>query len=107
MNEAQRKKYGYRYERECSAEEREAIARFCTLSHPTNVPKDRETALWNVRPNKRTGKLEAGLLGCRVLVFRGGGWMCQPVGEERMGFGDTPEAAVEDCRTVNRTTQED
>ena len=63
MTPAQRKKHGYKYESECSAEEREAIARFYAGSHPTNLPKDRAAALWDVRPNKRTGKLEAGLFG--------------------------------------------
>ena len=40
-------------------------------------------------------------LGFRVLVFRDGGWMCQPVGAERMGFGDTPQEAIDDCRAAN------
>jgi len=42
-------------------------------------------------------------LGFRVLVFRDGGWMCQPVGPQRMGFGDTPQEAIEDCKVLNST----
>lgn len=42
-------------------------------------------------------------LGFRVLVYRDGGWMCQPVGPQRMGFGDTPQEAIQDCKVVNST----
>jgi hypothetical protein len=46
-------------------------------------------------------KAATATLGFRVLVFRDGKWICQPVGEQRMGFGDTPQEAIDDCRSAN------
>jgi hypothetical protein len=67
MTPAQRKKHGLRFEHECTPDEREAIARFYTISHFTNLPRDRAKALWDVRPNRRTGRLEAALFGGFII----------------------------------------
>lgn len=40
-------------------------------------------------------------LGFPVLVYRDGNWICQPRGRQAMGFGETVELAVADCRKAN------
>ncbi len=42
-------------------------------------------------------------LGFRVLVFRDGGWICQPLGELKLGFGGTAQEAIQDCKVANST----
>jgi|688.fasta_scaffold381434_2 hypothetical protein len=42
-------------------------------------------------------------LGFPVLVFRDGGWICQPLGEQKMGFGSYAETAIQDCKVANST----
>jgi hypothetical protein len=39
-------------------------------------------------------------LGFDVLVYFDGRWICDPVSKERqyLGYGSTPEEAIQDCR---------
>lgn len=56
-------------------------------------------------PSERKLSADASrLLGFPVYVFRDGDWICQPHGAQEMGFGPTPETAIEDCRRVNSPT---
>jgi len=40
-------------------------------------------------------------LGYRAIVFRDGRWICQPVGDGKIGYGVTPEDAIKDCKELN------
>ncbi len=53
-----------RYERipfgKRTKEQQEAISRYCKTAHPTNVPKDLDTAVWSFYVDK-SGQLNASL----------------------------------------------
>lgn len=40
-------------------------------------------------------------LGFSVIMFFDGRWICQPNGNQKMGFGDTPKNAITDCSENN------
>jgi len=44
-----------------SLDEQNAIRKYIKVSHPTNVPKNIDSAEWKFYKNKRTGKLDAGI----------------------------------------------
>lgn len=46
-------------------------------------------------------------LGFKVLVYKDGNWMCHAVflKKDKIGFGETPEEAIQDYRKNNESTK--
>lgn len=54
-----------------------------------------------LHPNEKLiSKKASQELGFEVLVYFDGRWICDPVSKERqyIGYGGTPEEAIQDCR---------